>query len=173
MGTQLPSSIPTFSEIQSRVEQDFRMQSAMALANKAGTNFYVTATVQVATGKSFAQAAVSEAHTPVVLSPFSLSSADVPEADGRASISDLKQAAFTTAPGHVSRYFPSAEGGFVMYVQRIEPVDAVKKAADMPSFLSQLRRGRENEAFNIWVNNEATRELSGISVFKQPAGAAN
>jgi len=173
LANQLPSTIPPFSEIRARVEQDFRTQSALALANKAGTNFYVTATVQMAAGKSFAQAAVSEAHTPVILSPFSLSSTDVPEAEGHAQMGDLKQAAFTTTPGHVSRFFQTAEGGFVMFVQKIAPVDAVKKAADLPAFISQLRRGRENEAFNIWVNNEASRELGGIPVFKPQPGAAN
>ena len=35
-------------------------------------------------------------------------------------------------------------------------------------FLSQVRRGRENEAFNIWVNNEANREFRNIAAFQKP-----
>ncbi len=172
LANQLPSAVPAFTEIMPRVMQDFRLQSAAALANQAGTNFYITASVQTAAGKSFAQAATAAGFTPVVLSPFSLSSAEVPEAADRAQIGELKQAAFTTAPGHVSRFMPTAAGGFVLSVQKLEAPDLTKKTADMPTFVSQMRRGRENEAFNIWVNSEAGRELRNIAAF-QKNGAAN
>ena len=170
LANQLPSAVPAFTEIRSRVEQDLRGQLALALAHKAGTNFYVTAAVQTAAGKSFAQVAVGEGHPPVVLSPFSLSSASVPEAGDHAEIGALKQAAFTTTPGHISQFMPTADGGFVMFVQKLSPPDAAIKAAAMSSpagFLSQVRRGRENEAFNIWVNNEANREFRNIAAFQK------
>ena len=172
LAAQLPSSVPAFTEIKSRVESDFKTQSALALANQAGTNFYVTASVQTAAGGSFAQAAVAAGHAPVVLSPFSLSSTDVPEAGDHAQIGELKQAAFTTAPGHVSRFTQTADGGFVLFVQKLDAPDATKKTSDIPGFLSQIRRSRENEAFNIWVNSEASRELRNIAAF-QKNGAAN
>ena len=171
---QLPSAVLSFADIRARVEQDFRTQSAIGLVNRAGTNLYVTASVQVAAGKTFAQAAVAEGQTPVILSPFSLSSSEVPEANGRAQIGELKQAAFTTAPGHVSRFVQTAEGGFVLFVQKMEPIDAATRTKDLPSFTSQVRRGRENEAFNIWVNNEASREFSHVPAMqKLQSGAAN
>ena len=174
LANQLPSSYPEFADIRTRVEQDFRSQSAIALVDHAGTNFYVNASVQTAAGKTFAQVAVSEGHTPVILSPFSLSSAEVPEAGDRAPVGDLKQAAFTTSAGHVSRFMPTADGGFVLYVQRVEPADASTKAKDLTGFTSQMRRARENEAFNLWVNSEASRELRGIPAFqKMQSGAAN
>jgi len=172
LANQLPSYVPSFADVRARVEQDYRSQSALALVEKAGTNVYVTASVQMAVGKTFAQSVVGLGYTPVILSPFSLSSASVPEADGRAPIGDLKQAAFTTTPGHVSRFTPTADGGFVMYVQRMEPVDAAKKAAALPGFVSQVRRSRENEAFNIWLNSEASRELRGIPAFQKNASSA-
>ena len=173
LANQLPSSEPSFAEIRSRVEQDFRSQSALALANRAGTNFYFTASVQMAAGKTFPQAAVAEAQTPVILAPFSQSSAEVPEAGDHAQASQLKQAAFGTAPGHLSRFMATQDGGFVLYVQKIESVDTSKSAADIASFTSQMRRGRENEAFNLWVNTEASRELRSIPAFQKTAGAAN
>jgi len=172
MGSQLPSYVPSFADIHDRVELDYRMQSAVILANKAGTNFYMGAALQVAKGRSFAQAAVAEGYTPVILSPFSLASAAVPEADARAPIRDLKQAAFTTPGGGVSRFMPTTDGGFVLYVQRLEPMDLTKKTADLPGFMSQMRRGREGEAFNIWVNTEASRELRDIPAFQKMQSAA-
>jgi hypothetical protein len=172
-GNQLPSFVPSFGDIHDRVVQDFRTQSAIALANKAGTNFYITASVQMAAGQSFAKAAVAAGFTPVVFSPFSLSSAEVPEADDRAPIRDLKEAAFTTAPGRVSRFMPTTDGGFVLYVQRLEPMDVSKKTVDLPGFIAQMRRGRESEAFNIWVNSEASREFRTIPALQKQFGAAN
>jgi hypothetical protein len=171
LAAQLPSSVPTFAEIKSRVEQDFKTQSALALANQAGTNFYVTASVQTAAGQTFAQAAVAAGHTPVVLTPFSLNSSEVPEAGDHAQIGELKQAAFTTAPGHISRFTPTADGGFVLFVQKLNAPDATKKSADLTGFISQVRRGRENEAFNIWVNSEAGRELRNIPAFQKTSAA--
>ncbi|MDR3456027.1 MAG: SurA N-terminal domain-containing protein [Verrucomicrobiae bacterium] len=173
LGNQLPSTAPSFVDIRARVEQDFRTQSALSLANRAGTNFYITASVQMAAGKTFAQAAVAEAQTPVVLSPFSQSSAEVPEAGEHADARELKQAAFSTAPGHISRFMPTADGGFVLYLQKIESVDTSKSVAELTAYTSQIRRGRENEAFNIWVNTEASRELHSIPAFQKQPGAAN
>ena len=170
LANQLPSAVPALTEISSRVEEDMRGQLALALAHKAGTNFYLNAAVQTAAGKSFAQVAVAASQSPVILSPFSLSSASVPEADDRAEIGALKQAAFTTAPGQVSQFVPTANGGFVMFVQKLSPPDAAMKAAALNSpagFLSQVRRGRENEAFNIWVNNEVNREFRNIPALQK------
>lgn len=174
LANQLPSSIPSFAEIRARVEQDFRMQSALALANRAGTNFDAAVNVQMLAGKTFAQAAVAQAQTPVILSPFSLTTTEVPEAGGHADARELKQAAFGTTPGHISRFIPTADGGFVLYLQKIESVDSSKSAADIAAYTSQIRRARENEAFNQWVNIEAGRELRNFPGFapKTP-GAQN
>ena len=86
----------------------------------------------------------------------------------------MKQAAFATAPGHISRFIPTQDGGFVVYVQKIESIDSTKSAAEIASFTTQMRRGRENEAFNIWVNTEVSRELRNFPAFAPKApGAAN
>jgi hypothetical protein len=156
---QLPSSIPSFDEIRYRVTQDFQTAQAVALAQRAGTNFYVSASVQMAAGKKFARTAADQGVTPVNLSPFSLSSSEVPELGNHAELGQLKQAAFTTPPGKISRFTPTSDGGFILYVESLLPVDESKKAADFPQFLAQARRARQNEAFNLWLNTEFNREM--------------
>jgi peptidyl-prolyl cis-trans isomerase D len=174
LANQLPSNIPSFTEIATRVQNDFRTQKALSLAVAAGTNFYFNAAVQIAVGKSFASAAVAAGQSPVLLSPFSLSSAEVPEAGEHADIRELKNAAFTTPVGGVSRFVPTAEGGFVLHVRSLAPADSARKTAELPQFIQQMRRGRENEAFAIWVNNEANREFRNIAAFqKLQSGSAN
>jgi hypothetical protein len=162
LAKQLPSAIPPLDQIHARVVENFQNHEAALKAQTAGTNFYYTAAVQMAAGKTFAQAAIAAGHAPLALSPFSLSSQEVPEAGDHAEINQLKQAAFTTQPGHLSKFFPTADGGFVLFVQSLLPVDESKKISDLPLFLSQVRRSRESEAFNIWLQTEANRELSGI-----------
>jgi hypothetical protein len=159
LAKQLPSAIEPLSQIHDRVVRDFQLYEATMKARAAGTNFYYSAAVQMATGKTFAQAVLAAGQTPVALAPFSLSSQIVPEAAGRAEVPQLKQAAFTTQPGHISAFAPTAEGGFVMFVQSLLPVDEAQKNASMTEFLSQIRRSRENEAFNLWLQTEANREL--------------
>ena len=162
LAKQLPSAIPPLDQIHARVVENFQNHEAALKAQTAGTNFYYTAAVQMAAGKTFAQAAVAAGQAPLALSPFSLSSQEVPEAGDHAEINQLKQAAFTTQPGHLSKFFPTTDGGFVLFVQSLLPADESKKISELPLFLSQVRRSRESEAFNIWLQTEANRELGGI-----------
>lgn len=173
---QIPSAIPSLEQIRRRVTSDFQEREAVALAQRDGTNFYFNATVQLAAGNTFAKSAMAAGHVPLVLAPFSLSSAEVPEAGDHAELGQLKQAAFTTPAGHVSNFMPTAEGGFVLFVQALQPIDETKKVSELPQFLSQVRRARQSEAFNLWLQTEASRELGGIlkdlSAQKTAAGTA-
>ncbi len=172
LAAQIPSAIPSFDEISARVTQDYSERSAIALAQSAGTNFYYTATIQMAVGKSFANAAVAAGHAPVLLSPFSLSTQDLPELGDHTDLRAVKQAAFTTAPGHLANFTATPDGGFVLYVAKLLPIDATQKNADMPQFLAQVRRGRQSEAFNLWLQGEANRELRNTPFFQKQAAAA-
>lgn len=170
LAQQLPSEIPSFSEIRDRVTRDFKYHEAAIKARTAGTNFFINATLQMAAGKTFAQTALAAGQTPFALKPFSLSSPDVPEAEGHADVREIKNAAFSTQPGHVSPFTPTSEGGFVLYVQSLVPVNETEKTSELPRFLAQLRRGRENEAFELWLQSEANRELRNTPVFSERQG---
>jgi len=171
LANQLPSMIPALDQISSRVVSDFTDRSAVDLAQRAGMIFYNTATNQMAAGKSFAQAAIAGGQAPQLLPPFSLSTAELSVLGDRATIGQLKQAAFTTLPGKMSGFQPTGDGGFVLFVQQLLPVDATKKKMELPQFTAQVRRGRQNEAFNRWLQSEANRELRSTPFFnKMSAG---
>jgi hypothetical protein len=172
LANQLPSTIPPLAQINLRVTQDFQQREAVMIAQRAGIGFYSAATNQMAAGKTFAQAAIAGGQSPQVLSPFSLSSSEVPEAGDHAEIGQLKQAAFTTPPGHVSNFVPTADGGFILFVQQMLPVDLARKTAELPQFTAQVRRARQNEAFNFWLQSEANRELRNTPVYAELAGKA-
>lgn len=166
LANQLPSTIPSFTTIQTQVTEDFERMQAMALAQRVGTNFYYSLAAKLATGKTFAQAVIAGGQTPEVLPPFSLSSQEIPGFDTRAEIGQLKRAAFTTPAGKISPFVPTEDGGFILYVQSLLPVDQTKEAADLPRYISQLRQGRVNESFNLWMYAELNRELPFSPYFR-------
>ena len=155
----LPSEIPSFDSIRPRVAMDYQMREATMLAQRAGQAFYQNLTNQMAAGKSFASIAVAAGQPAELLPPFSISTQEIPELAGRAVIGQIKQAAFTTPTGKPSAFVPTSEGGFVLLVQSKLPVDEAKLTADLPQFTQTLRRSRQNEAFNQWLQTEASGSM--------------
>ena len=167
LAKQLPSAIQPFNQIYSRVSEDYRYYEGALKARAAATNFYYSSVVQMATGKSFAQVAVAAGLAPVALPPFSLSSQAIPEVEGHVQLGQIKNAAFSTSPGHISPVEATQEGAFMLYVQTLLPVDEATKTANLPQFLTQIRRNRQNEAFDRWLTLEENRELANTPVAEE------
>jgi len=159
LGKSLPSEIPSYDQIRFQVAMDYERREATLLAQRSGSAFYQTLTNQIAAGHSFAAVAVGAGHPAEVLPPFSINTQELPELGDRASLGQVKQAAFTTAPGKPSGFIPTSDGGFILLVQSRLPVDQAKLAADLPQFTQSLRRSREGEAFNQWLQAEASANL--------------
>ena len=172
---QLPSEIPALASISDRVTQDYKMDQAVTLAQRAGTNFVAKLNAELAAGHGFAAASVASGFHPELLTPFSLSTTEEPpEVAGRATLPELKQAVFATQVGQASPFVQTPGGGFVAYVEKQLPADEAAMKTDMPQYIATLRRTRENEVFNEWLTTEAQRELSGIPALQQAmAGAKN
>jgi len=170
LAKQLPSEIPSFASIQAQVTQDYQMQQATVLAREAGTNAYIRLTVAMAGGKSFAAACAAAGLQPQSLPPFSISTRELPALAGRAELNQVKQAAFTTQIGHISNFTETDDGGFILFVQSQLPVDQSVMNAELPQFVETLRRSRENEAFQTWLNVEANRTLGSMPFARQQQG---
>jgi len=172
LAKQLPSEIPSFANIQAQVTQDYQMQQATVLAREAGTNAYIRLTVALAGGKSFAAACAAAGLQPQSLPPFSISTRELPALAGRAELNQVKQAAFTTAAGHISNFVETDDGGFILFVQSQLPVDQSVMNAELPQFVETLRRSRENEAFQTWLNVEANRTLGNMPFARRQAAGS-
>jgi hypothetical protein len=164
---QYPEGIPPLSDIRDRVTHDLMLREATFLAQRDGTNFARNLTAEMVSGHSFAAASVAAGAQPQVLPPFSLSTQDMPELGGHATIGQLKEAVFTTPIGFASGFEPTADGGFVSYVESKMPVDQAKMAEEMPQFMDQLREQRESQAFNEWVQREGSRVLQNTPLLRQ------
>lgn len=172
---QMPSEIPPLEEILNRVTQDYQIREATRISQSAGTNFVIKLSVGMAVGKSFADVCIADGLQPETLPPFSLETQKLPELGEHASdLTQLKQAAFGTDSGRISSFEETDDGGFIVHVQSRLPVDPSVMKSDLPQFTDSLRRERQSEAFNSWLQSEAGRELRNTPVFAERAanGAA-
>ncbi|HUZ06261.1 MAG TPA: SurA N-terminal domain-containing protein [Candidatus Paceibacterota bacterium] len=169
---QLPTTIPPLKEISDRVTDDFQLHEATLLAQGAGTNFVIKLAVGNAVGKSFAAECIAAGLQPLALPPFSLATEKLPElGDHTNDLTQLKQAAFSTPVGHTSRFAETDDGGFVVHVQSHLPIDQSAMKSELPKFTAELRSQRESEAFNIWLQTEANRQLRDTPVYQQEAAS--
>ena len=170
---RLPSEIPPLDQIRERVTQEYQLQVAAFLARSAGTNFDRTLTGMTA-NHGFASLCVAAGLQPQVLPAFSLSTQELPELGERTELNQLKQVVFTTPIGKTSDFVATSDGGFIVYVQSRLPTDQAKMNSDLPQYTAALRRERQSEAFNQWVNQEGNRQLRSLPFFREQAarGAA-
>jgi len=85
------------------------------------------------------------------------------------SLNLLKQLAFTTSPGKASGFQWTAQGGVVLYVKAKLPIDEARMKTDLPSYISAVRQQRQQEAFQVWFQQEYTRNVRALLAQPQQA----
>jgi len=157
----IPSHIPPLSEIRSRVEEDYKFNQALRLAQMNGHVFAQTATNEMAHGKSFADTAAATRVAPVAVQPFSQSTERLADIEERGiDLNEFKYTAFRTPVGGVTPFTPTHDGGYVLHVRERLPIDEAKMKAELPDFSNLVRQRREGEAFNIWFGEGYGQELN-------------
>jgi hypothetical protein len=164
---QLPSVIVPLDDIRDRVARDFRMVQAIMLAQRAGTNFAPELAGQMMGGRSFASACSAAGLQPVTLPPFSLSTQELPELGERMEPNQFMRIVATIADGQASPFVQTRDGGLIVYVKSRKAADQAAMKADLPQFTAELRRARTSDAFNQWVQTEASAQLRTTPVFAQ------
>ncbi|HEY6170165.1 MAG TPA: hypothetical protein VI454_19185, partial [Verrucomicrobiae bacterium] len=147
---KLPSEIPPMESVLQKVMDDYRAEQSMQLARSAGENFAAKVKAGLAEKKDFeticAQAKINARSVP----GFSLSSRSVDGLDRTVSLFDLQNVAHSLTPGQASGFSPTREGGFVIFLKSRLPANEDKMKEEMPQFMSEVRRARQNQAFQEW-----------------------
>ncbi len=159
---QLPSEIPPLDAIKERVVTDCKFSEALSAARQAGLAFRKALVAGLASGKTFAAICLEYKYKPVLLPPFSLSTRTLPEAEDHIDLNGqngLKQLAYGTAPGKVSEFQITPEGGAIVYVKERLPIDEARMRDEMPAFTRGVWHNRQSEAFNQWFDGEFRRGL--------------
>lgn len=164
---RIPHETPSLDQVREKVTADYKHSQAMMQAQMAGRMFYQTATNGLAQGKTFTNIC-AEAHVrPADLPPFSISTQSLPDVEDMVSLNQLKQIAFSTGPGKVSTFQPTLEGGLIVFVKSKLPLDESKTQSELPAFAANLRRTRQQEAFEDWFRKEAEKALRDTPVAQQ------
>jgi parvulin-like peptidyl-prolyl isomerase len=170
----IPSAIPPFKEIEARVTSDYREAHAYELAAQAATNFTtaVAGELNVNNGvtlpKTFTDICNETGNKAVTLPPFSLSTTNLPpELADRVDLQTLKRAGFSTTVGAASPPVNVQGGTFVLFVEKMLPVDETQLKDGVAEYLAMLRRQRQSEAFQLWVNYEVQQDPDLLNIFKK------
>lgn len=159
---RLPSELPPVENIREKVTEDYRKNQALNLARAAGQSFHGTLTNQLAQGRAF-HAICQEANVkPIKLNPFSPNTQILPDLPNRGDLSLIKNAAFALSIGEISPFVQTRNGGFVLQLQARLPVPEARVQAELPSFLTTLRRSRQAEAFQQWFRKQT--ELARVNL---------
>jgi hypothetical protein len=73
------------------------------------------------------------------------------------SFREVQRTAFELAPGQLSGFLRTRDGGMVVYLRAKAQLDEAKMKAEIPAFTDQVRRRREYMAFNEWIGQETQR----------------
>lgn len=165
---RLPSEIPSLETIREVVEADYRFEEARKRAVSAAEKFLSAATNGLASGKTFAQVCREANATRQELPPFALSTQELSGVESLVTLTELKRAAFTTPPGHVSGLVPTRDGALVLFVRERRRPDPERMKAELPAFIRAVRDTRQNEAFNDWFRKEAEKGLRETPLFQRP-----
>ena len=162
----LPSEIPPLDKIRDQVAADYKYDQAVLLARQAGTNFIRALAAGIAQKKTFSEVCIEANQRPVLLPPFSLSTTNLPQAETHLNLSQFKELAFATPVTKASTFEPTREGGVIVYVQQGLPLDETKMKSDLPAYTRFVRQRRQQEAWNLWFNNEANKSLRDTRFFQ-------
>lgn len=164
----IPSEIPPLDQIRAKVASDYQQTQAIQMARHAADTFVASATNALAQGKSFPTIAAEAKAAVTQIPPLAISTRAVPELEEQVQLNQYKQIAFSTQPGKLSQATPIPEGAVAVYVKEKLPLDQAAMKADLPDFLTRVRRARQEEAFNAWFRKEAERALRDTPLNRPP-----
>jgi hypothetical protein len=171
---KIPSRMPEWKEVESKVTADYREMQAHQLAEQAANKLGGALTNElnvnngVTLAKGFSEICTEAGDKAETLPPFSLSTTNLPaDIEDRIDLQMLKRAGFGTAVGSATPVVNVRGGSFILYVDKIHPVDETKVKEGVTQYLAMLRRAREADAFNAWINHEIQSDPQAIKQFQQ------
>jgi parvulin-like peptidyl-prolyl isomerase len=151
----IPRRVQSFEEVREKVVTDYKESKALELAREAGMVFQPAATNALAAKKSFAKICEEAGARHVVLPPFSATTPSLPALEKGLELRRLQSFAFDLPVGGVSQFFPTQEGGFILYVRAVLPLDEAKAKIELPGYIAKVQASRQNDAFNRWFSKQA------------------
>ncbi|HUD83577.1 MAG TPA: hypothetical protein VMQ67_08740, partial [Candidatus Saccharimonadales bacterium] len=90
---------------------------------------------------------------------ITLNTPSIPSITNRTEFTQLQGAAFNLLTGQASKFTPTDDGGYVVYVKQRLPVDEAKLQEELPAYLTKMREQRQVAAFEQWFGREMQLHL--------------
>jgi peptidyl-prolyl cis-trans isomerase D len=140
-----PAATPSYDEIHSRVETDFKNERASTLLSQKTQQLSDRAKAEHNLKK-----AAQEAGATVKTSDLVDRNGQVPEVG---SMQGPASVAFTLKPGEISGPIQAAEGGVVLSVDDVQEPSATDFAAKQDDIRDSLRAAKQDQLFTVFVSN--------------------
>jgi hypothetical protein len=158
---RFPSLIQALSVVYDKVVADYRRDKSLELAKAAGDKFAAALqTGMQQSDKTFDSICAEENIKPEALPPFALTTTNAPpQIPGKALFEQIQEVAFNLPTDECSKFVPTSEGGFVVYVRQRLPVDEAKMKQELPAYLTRMREQRQVAAFDEWFRRQLQLRL--------------
>ena len=169
---KLDSTIPPLDEIRDQVTRDYKTMQATLLAQRAGTNFAAGVAAQLATGQNFASVCIAAGLQSRAAAAVFVKHAGIAGTRRSREPRASQRAAFGTAsdtPAILRR--PRTAASSCMSSPGCRWTDGHEKRS--AAIHRRLRRQRESEAFDQWLQVEANSQLRTTPVNPQNAAGRN
>ena len=143
----IPSRPLTFEEARPKLEETLKEERAREKMNLAAADIRNKILADLKLGKSFADSARALGQSAEAVPPFALS--DVTEE--KRDLAEIAGKAVDLAPGQVSDFEPSADGGTILYLDKFEPVDPAVFAGKEKTLSERFLEGKQDIAFHDWL----------------------
>ena len=167
LAKRLPVETQSYDTVKDRVADDYRRTKAVENARRAGSEFSRVLQEGLKAGKTFSEL-VSQANLrSVAVEPLSIASTNAPQVEAHVPLPQYKQAAFMIEPGTATEFVPTMDGGFIVFVEKLVPLDESRILADLPEYTERFRRARRREAIDAWLQAEASKSLRETPLMQQ------
>ena len=155
LSTRNPSRVQEYSEVEPRVESDWKRDELRELARKAGEAFYATATNELASGKSFSDIASAAGLGVIRPELFNQRTQSFSNAIPNVNLFRLKSAIRDLEPGTVAPYQSSGSSdGLITYLASLEDPDEAAIEENLEGATDNLRYARANAFYSEWLESE-------------------
>ncbi len=137
----------TFDEARAQLEDQLKRERAQEALNLKATEIRNKIVADLKAGKTFAEAAQAAGATVETFPVFSQSEPNRTLPDAR----EVMSATLDLKDGELSPFTPSADGGFLVHVDKRLPADDAKFAADKPMIVENMARLTRSVLFSEWL----------------------
>lgn len=148
----IPAREQTFDEAKVKLAEALKSERATEAMTLKATEVRNKIEADLKAGKSFADAATAAGVKAEIIPPFSFSEPPTKEADSR----DILQAASSLEPGQLSAFQTTGAGdklagGFLLFLDKRQPIDEAKFAAEKPMLADQMGRALRDATMQQWM----------------------